>query len=142
MQRPWPTITLLSLITLSSACDNQSHQRSFKAGEPGGVRHAPDGTVRMDEADESLDGRGFPRGMVLDHAALVEGKKLFERTCSACHGMDGSGQGIAPARGLSPPSSFYQVDLLEAGPETFHQMMTWGTGKMPSYARRVTSSER
>jgi mono/diheme cytochrome c family protein len=88
------------------------------------------------------DQRGYPKGLRLTEKELEEGKRHFERTCAACHGQNGRGDGIAAKRGLSNVPSYFDEELRNIGPQELVKVMTEGKGTMPSYARRLSETER
>jgi len=47
--------------------------------------------------------------------AYSVGRQLFERHCSACHGMDGKGQGPVASALLTPPADLTQIAKRRGG---------------------------
>ncbi|GFM30698.1 cytochrome c [Novosphingobium sp. PY1] len=98
----------------------------------------PDGVVARDALERVAATRRPP--MTLD---LVErGKQRFEIFCVPCHGHDGSGDGIVPARGFPHPPDLRARRLVEAPDRHFYQVITQGYGAMYSYSDRVPPHDR
>lgn len=130
MLRQWPYMILLILINLG--CDqNHRYQSSF------GVM----------EREQLPPARTIPQIVnaeipPVNMKSLIDGQRLFERNCIACHGLTGEGNGIVTKKGLTPPPSYTTPRLIKSNPEYFVQVMTSGLGRMPSYQRRLTLTER
>jgi mono/diheme cytochrome c family protein len=70
-----------------------------------------------------------------------EGRRLFETFCAVCHGVNGDGDGPLVPKIPNPPAySSAAVRTLPAG-QLFH-VITYGSGRMPSYASQLTRDER
>ena len=70
-----------------------------------------------------------------------EGRRLFETFCAVCHGVNGDGDGPLVPKIPNPPAySSTAVRMLPAG-HLFH-VITYGSGRMPSYASQLTREER
>ncbi len=72
---------------------------------------------------------------------------LFNRTCSACHGVDGQGNGQVVARGFPAPPKFNsrtfkysKKDQKPAG--HVYNVITHGLGNMPSHAQQLYPEDR
>ena len=71
----------------------------------------------------------------------VEGERLFETFCAVCHGTRGAGDGPLIPRIPNPPSyTSERVRTMPVG-RIFH-VITFGSGRMPSYASQVAPRER
>ena len=124
---------MISLLILSTvvSCNNHRVQSSYRFNE--GTRLPPEGTMAQEIPETPFK---------LERAALEKGKVLFEINCAACHGHDGSGNGIAVKRGLTPPDSLYEKDLANKGEDYYFETMTNGIGQMPSFRRKLSPAER
>ena len=72
---------------------------------------------------------------------LAQGKVLYSRFCTPCHGDQGDGQGLVGLKFKGVPSfTAGRVATLPAG-HIFH-VITKGRGRMPSYASQVNPTER
>lgn len=79
----------------------------------------------------------------LTEAALANGKMLFNRTCSPCHGVDGLGKG--PVSAKFPPNNIpsyksQRIQMLAEG--GMYHSITYGLNLMGSYASVLTPQER
>lgn len=98
----------------------------------------PEGTVAQDAALRAAETRRPP----LTPALLARGRQRFEIYCSMCHGYDGRGDGIVPARGFPRPPSYLEPRLVRAPASHFYDVMTNGYGVMYAYADRVSPRDR
>jgi len=108
--------------------------------------HLNYGTVDGEFADT------FP--FVVTRADVEEGRRWFEGFCSACHGYDGSGDGVTSAEGYPQPApaSYHEPELRDQPVGYYFDVITNGTlnededyinsGKMFSYASRVPVEAR
>lgn len=75
-----------------------------------------------------------PPEVAVDDPELVEGREVYARNCSSCHGSDGGG-GVGPKldEGL----------VVEAYPDIKDQidLIANGKGSMPAYVGRLTGEE-
>jgi len=131
----------------------QAYERVGFEGQVEGYS-PPEGTVPIDggEAavsnviDSASDGLVNPRPANLD--SLANGKVLFERYCSTCHGMKGLGDGPVSMTGSTngPLAGVLAV----AGPASIARVRSdghiyttirYGRRRMPNYSR-IPSSDR
>ena len=73
---------------------------------------------------------------------LKEGKVLFERFCSHCHGMEGAGDGKVPATGKFPAPGAYNGPLKDRTAGEIFYTITYGKGVMGSHASQLNKEER
>ncbi len=75
--------------------------------------------------------------------AMQRGQHLFDIYCLVCHGTEAAGDGPAtgPERFPAPPSLHTQQARAYEDGAIFH-IITKGTAKMPSYADKLTPTER
>ena len=78
----------------------------------------------------------------LTPALLERGRERFGIYCSVCHGSDGRGDGVIPARGFPHPPSYLEPRLIAAPTAHFYDVITNGYGVMYSYADRVEPRDR
>jgi mono/diheme cytochrome c family protein len=92
-------------------------------------------------ADAERAGRELHNPLPLDALTLSEGRALYQTFCVVCHGPSGEGDG--PLTGKIPPPPSYRSDGVRDLPEgrLFH-VVTFGSGRMPSYAAQLTREER
>jgi len=76
---------------------------------------------------------------------LVQGKKLYNIYCTACHGTYGDGDGKVVVRdagkNLKPPS-LHSSKVKNWGDGSIYHVITQGQNVMPAYAKQITSDER
>lgn len=77
----------------------------------------------------------------LTEKSLANGKRLFNITCSPCHGADGLGKGLVAAKVAGIPSykSGRILNLTDGG--AYHSI-TYGINNMGSYASVLTPQQR
>ncbi len=73
---------------------------------------------------------------------VARGRQRYAIDCVPCHGLDGDGDGIVPARGFPRPPSFHEARLRDAPSSWFVEVITHGHGVMYPYADRVAPSDR
>lgn len=78
----------------------------------------------------------------LDEAILNRGQERFNIYCSMCHGRVGDGDGMIVRRGYRRPPSFH-IDRLRGLPVGhYFDVITNGSGAMPSYKHQVPVADR
>jgi mono/diheme cytochrome c family protein len=75
-------------------------------------------------------------------AVLDRGRERFEIFCAVCHGRVGHGDGMVVRSGFPQPPSYHIDRLREAPPGHFFDVVTNGSGRMPSYAAQVPPADR
>jgi len=91
--------------------------------------------------DAERAGRELQNPVPRTARAAAEGAALFETFCAVCHGPHGAGDGPLVPRIPNPPSyTSERVRTMAAG-RIFH-VITFGSGRMPSYASQITPGER
>lgn len=74
---------------------------------------------------------------------LAEGKKLYVKMCSHCHGAEGKADGAIVAAGKFPPPPAYQSEQLKNLPEgKMFFSITYGKNLMGSHASQLNKTER
>lgn len=71
---------------------------------------------------------------------LERGKKMYERTCSACHGLAGDGQGPIVASGAYSGVPAYKDRAITVG--SVHYVLMYGRNAMGSYAGQLMPADR
>jgi hypothetical protein len=83
----------------------------------------------------------FPFPVTLQ--VLERGQERFDIFCTPCHDHLGTGRGMAVLRGFrKPPPSFHTDALRAAPPGYFFDVITHGSGLMPSYAFQIPARDR
>lgn len=158
-------LALLALAAALLACGDDPlqrmrHQRKllpyqqsplFEDGR--GMRVPPAGAVPRERtlaSPEVLTGRagGASDAGYLDanplpatREVLLRGRRRFEITCAACHGLLGDGDSmVARNMALRPPPSLH--DYRERPDGYFFEVITQGFGLMPSFGSELEASER
>jgi mono/diheme cytochrome c family protein len=75
-------------------------------------------------------------------AVRERGKQRFEIYCAACHDKGGDGKGILFERGKVPTPSFHTEKLLKMPDGQIFDIITNGTGLMPSYRYPIPVRDR
>jgi len=76
-----------------------------------------------------------------DEAVLAEGKELYDRFCTHCHGATGEGDGLVGQvyLGITPYNSITVKDKAEGH---IYHVITHGKGRMQSHASQLDPMER
>lgn len=132
---------LLPLSLLLGACNqNMVQQPRQDDYEPGALTSgkAPEGTVAQDSARRAAEAVQPPMSATL----LKRGQARYAIYCAMCHGADGRGGGIVPARGFPQPPSLMQPRILAASPQHLYDVIGNGVGIMYGFADRVPPADR
>ena len=86
-------------------------------------------------------GRELGNPLVSDERNLAQGKRLFETFCLVCHGAQGKGDGPLVPKIPNPPSYTSERVRGMAPGQLFH-VVSWGSGRMPSYASQISEHDR
>lgn len=73
---------------------------------------------------------------------VLRGQERYDIYCSMCHGYTGAGDGMVVRRGFPRPASFHEERLLNASVGYYFNAMTYGFGRMYSYAGRIPAEDR
>ena len=116
-----------------------------------GMRLPVEGTVARNELreDDAFDRGMGPDGkpvatipVTIDDAMLARGAARYAIYCQPCHDARGDGKGILFQRGNVPTSSFHS-DKIRAYPDgQMFDIMTNGSGLMPSYKWPISPADR
>lgn len=139
-------LALLILIAPLAGCGKNmvqqarydEYERALLFPDGMAMQAPPDGAVARDALLREAQGARPP----LTRALVERGRQRFAIYCVPCHGRDGSGDGIVPARGFPRPPDFHAPRLRQASAEWFYTVMTKGYGAMYSYADRVPPRDR
>lgn len=127
----------------------QSESAFFYDGS--GMRQPVEGTIARGELHEDLavftgmgpDGKPVAKIPVpVDDALLARGKARYAIYCQPCHDARGDGKGILFQRGNVPTTSFHS-DKVKGYPDgQVFDIMTNGSGLMPSYRWPIPVHDR
>jgi mono/diheme cytochrome c family protein len=137
-------LPLLALPLLLAACNQKM------AEQPRDNPYAPDpnlpngiaaqmpvpGTVARE--DPASDANPPP----VSTALLARGQERYDISCSPCHGLTGSGDGLVVQRGFPKPPDFHADVLRHAPSRHFFDVITNGYGVMFPYGSRVAPRDR
>ncbi len=86
---------------------------------------------------------GLTSPIATTEKSLAEGKVLFDKFCTHCHGEKGMADGATVTAGGFPPPPAYNGAALKTLPEgkMFHTI-TFGKGMMGSHSSQLTKLER
>lgn len=128
------------------------------------MRPKIDGTVSREtpEADENFylgfkkgpDGKpqffaDFPKQIAVNDKLIARGKERFGIYCSACHGLDGSGNGMVHQRATElrqgtwvPPSDLASAQVISRNVGHIYNTISVGIRNMPGYGGQITPDDR
>lgn len=116
------------------------------------MQPAPVGTIARGKMPHPLAADGTPvileNPYQMDDYSYQRGEILFNRTCSACHGVDGQATGkVVEIGGFPAPPKFQdrrfkysKKDSYTAG--NIYNVITFGLGNMPSHAQQLYAEDR
>lgn len=78
----------------------------------------------------------------LTDKVLKEGKVLYLRFCSACHGKAGAGNGKVAGHDAINPTAFNSAKIAAYTPGQIYHTIMYGQGVMGSYASQLEYEER
>jgi len=162
-------ISLLVLAVLLGACrgqpsdkppiqlqQNMYWQQKFKAFEPNeffedgrAMRLPVEGTIprgHLRNDTQKYEGVNEDGSFVnripipVDRALLERGQRMYNITCTPCHGLDGFGNGIVIGRGYVPPPSFHEERILDMPDGEIYSAIYNGANSMPSFRRLVKNA--
>jgi len=127
----------------------QSESAFFYDGS--GMRAPVEGTVARGELREDdafwrgLGPDGKPVATMpvkVDEALLARGRARYAIYCQPCHDARGDGKGILFQRGNIPTTSFHSDKVKPYGDGQIFDIMTNGSGLMPSYKWPIPPADR
>lgn len=73
---------------------------------------------------------------------LKKGKKIYEKLCSTCHGVEGKGDGPA-GKTLNPkPADHTSEKIQKQGDGAIYWKISTGKGAMPAFKNLLSKTER
>lgn len=99
------------------------------------VRPRPEGVIPRDSEDDKTE-------IEITRDFLERGQERFDIYCQVCHGLDGSGQGMAVLRGFPEPPSFHTDQLRQKPLDYFYEVISDGRGRMFGYSNRIPKQDR
>lgn len=158
-------LTLLALVSCSggrnstgySFINDMMHSVAYEAYSENPVfdngqsmQAPPAGTIARGKMPHPMDAEGKP--VVLENPYDMNdyhwqrGESLYVKTCAACHGVKGKGDGLVVEKGGFPaPPKFSarrwkKIDKYPAG--YVYNVITFGYGNMPSHAQQLYVEDR
>lgn len=113
---------------------SDDYERSGLFADGKTLQAPPDGTI-----DRATPVRtAAAQRPALTMALISRGRQRYDITCSMCHGFDGRGDAILPARGYPrPPSLVAPMPSAE-----IYRVISEGKGVMYAHADRVAPADR
>lgn len=145
--------SLINDMIHSTAYEAFSENQLFEDGQS--MQVAPANTVPRGFMPHPMNADGTPQ--VLENPHTMNDYKwkraelLFNRTCAACHGVDGQGKGLVVTEGgfPAPPKfksrTFSYKKYAKKGktpPGHIYNVITFGIGNMPSHAQQLYAEDR
>jgi mono/diheme cytochrome c family protein len=93
----------------------------------------------LDEAARA--GRELSNPIAPTPEALARGEELYTTFCQVCHGATGAGDGPLVPRIAAPPA-YNSPQLRDYPPGRLFHVITFGQGRMPSYASQIRQQDR
>jgi mono/diheme cytochrome c family protein len=92
-------------------------------------------------AEAERAGRELENPIPTTTKTLREGRELYETFCRICHGERGEGDGPLVPHIPNPPS--YRSERVRSmRPGQIFHVISFGSGRMPSYATQIAAAER
>ncbi len=152
------SIIVVGILSLLGACTNDPDQTKLQyfpdmADSPaiktqGNYIDPPEGSVARtailypdtpEEAEQLLKNPLVGQSDEAKHAE--EGKVLFGKFCTPCHGQDGKGNGTIVDKFPRPPDLTQDLYKTRQDGFFFHRI-TFGSAIMPAYGYAITAKER
>lgn len=90
-----------------------------------------------------LAGANLTSPIAMTKETVAEGKIVYERFCTHCHGTTGQGDGAVPTKADYPPPPAYNGNALKNLPEgKMYHTIKFGKGMMGSHASQLDPKER
>ncbi|WMJ74912.1 cytochrome c [Cytophagaceae bacterium ABcell3] len=118
------------------------HGMTMREPVPGTISRHPKGILPMHMHPDSLEAAGLvPNPVPLTEVTLEEGRVLYQRFCSPCHGQTGEGDGaVGEVYGGVP--LFASATLKDKPAGHIYHVITYGYNRMTSYATQLSPEER
>jgi len=142
--------SLINDMMYSETYESYSENPVFDDGQT--MQAAPLGTIARGKIPHPMTADGQPEVLTnpyeMTDYAWQRGELLFNRTCSACHGVDGLASGATVKLGYfsvipnfqARRFKYSQKDAYPAG-QVFNTI-TFGRGTMPSHAQQLYPEDR
>jgi mono/diheme cytochrome c family protein len=118
--------------------DGKTLQRPAPGTVPRGFLPFPYGP-EPEEAERA--GRELENPFPASPEVLVRGEHLYRTFCLVCHGETGTGDGPLIPK-IAPPPAYDSESVRSHPPGRLFHVVTWGTGRMPSYRAQISQDDR
>lgn len=92
-------------------------------------------------AQENKAPTGIPKDLVIDEAFMKRGQQIFNRTCAACHGHIGDGDGLVGRRLMVRPTSLHSDYMYGLSPGHYFQVIQNGIRTMQPYGYMINERD-
>lgn len=133
-------------ITYEAFSESQVHDNGQSMQAP------PANTIARGKMPHPMLADGTPEilenPVVMDDYRWKRAELLFNRTCSACHGVDGQATGkVVTEGGFPAPPKFKSRRFKYSKKDRYHSgniynVITFGIGNMPSHAQQLYAEDR
>lgn len=142
--------SLINDMMYSITGESFSENQLFEDGQT--MQKPVEGTIARGFIPHEMDSEGLP--VVMENPYEMNEYKwkraeiLYNRTCSACHGIDGQASGkVVTVGGFPAPPKFksrtFRYSKKESKPAGHvYNVITFGLGNMPSHAQQLYSEDR
>jgi len=83
----------------------------------------------------------FFQDLVVDEAFMKRGQQIFNRTCAACHGMIGDGDGLVGRRLMVRPTSLHSEYMYGLPPAHYFDAIQKGIRTMQPYGYMINEHD-
>lgn len=91
--------------------------------------------------DNNPEAMSLPKNLIVDEAFMKRGQQLFNRTCAACHGMIGDGDGLVGRRLMVRPTSLHSEYMYGLPPGHYFQVIQNGIRTMQPYGYMINEHD-
>ncbi len=142
--------SLINDMMYSVAYESYSDNPVFDNGQT--MQAAPANTIARGKMPHPMAEDGTPE--VLDNPVAMNeyrwkrAELLFQRTCSACHGVKGKGDGLVVQQGGFPAPPKFNSRTFKYSKKSrypsgeIYNVITFGKGNMPSHAQQLYTEDR
>jgi mono/diheme cytochrome c family protein len=99
------------------------------------------GDMKSDSFYVPTNNMSLPKDLDIDEAFMKRGQRLFNRTCAACHGMVGDGDGLVGRRLMVRPTSLHSEYMYGLPPGHFAQVIQNGIRTMQPYGYMISEHD-
>ncbi len=86
--------------------------------------------------------QSLPQAITIDENFMKRGQHMYERTCAACHGSSGNGDGLVGRRLMVKPTSLHSDYMYGLSPGHYFDVITNGIRTMQPYKHMISETDR